>query len=97
MKRRTRALLQLALLGLTYAVVAQAIPSGAPVDDEVRKLMARTGAKGMAVAIVDHGSVAYTQSYGIRNANGDPLTIDTVMYGASLMTACIARRSSACP
>ena len=25
-----------------------------------------------------------SQAYGIRNAKGDPLTTDTVMYGASL-------------
>ena len=46
--------------------------------------MTRTGAKGMAVAIVDHGAVAYVQSYGVRNAKGEPLTTDTAMYAASL-------------
>lgn len=84
MKRRTRALLQLAFFSLTYTVVARAIPTNASVDGEVRKIMTRTGAKGIAVAIIDHGNVVYVQSYGIRNVNGDPLTIDTVMYGASL-------------
>jgi CubicO group peptidase (beta-lactamase class C family) len=84
MKGRTRALLELACLSLAYAVVAHAVPTGAPVDDEVRKIMTRTGAKGMAVAIIDHGKVVYVQSYGIRNASGDTLTTDTVMYGASL-------------
>lgn len=38
----------------------------------------------MAVAVIDHGRVGYVQSYGIRDAKGDPLTTDTVMYGASL-------------
>ena len=84
MKRRTRALLQLAFFSLTYTVGAQAIPTNTSVDGEVRKIMTRTGAKGMAVAIIDHGNVLYVQSYGIRNVNGEPLTIDTVMYGASL-------------
>ena len=46
--------------------------------------MTQTRAKGMAVAVIDHGKVGYVQSYGIRNAKGDPLTTDTVMYGASL-------------
>jgi len=32
----------------------------------------------------DHSKVNYVQSYGIRNAKGEPLTKDTVMYGASL-------------
>lgn len=48
------------------------------------------GRRGMAVAIIDHGSVVYVQSYGIRNVNGDPLTIDTVMYGASLTKTVVA-------
>jgi len=46
--------------------------------------MTRTSAKGMAVAVIDHGKVGYVHAYGIRNVKGDPLTTDTVMYGASL-------------
>jgi CubicO group peptidase (beta-lactamase class C family) len=46
--------------------------------------MKRTEAKGIAVAVIDHGTVGYVQSYGVRNAKGDPLATDTVMYGASL-------------
>jgi CubicO group peptidase (beta-lactamase class C family) len=46
--------------------------------------MTRTHAKGMAVAVINHGQVGYVHAYGIRNAKGDPLTTDTVMYGASL-------------
>ena len=46
--------------------------------------MKRTDAKGMAVAVIDHGKVGYVQSYGVRDAKGDPLATDTVMYGASL-------------
>ena len=46
--------------------------------------MSRTKAKGMAVSVIDHGKVVYVHAYGLRNANGDPLTPDTVMYGASL-------------
>jgi CubicO group peptidase (beta-lactamase class C family) len=64
--------------------VAQAIPSGVPIDAEVSKIMSHTNAKGMAVAVVDHGKVGYVHAYGIRNAKGDPRTTDTVMYGASL-------------
>ena len=64
--------------------VAQAIPTGAAIDSEVGKIMNRTHAKGMAVVVIDHGQVNYVQSYGIRNTKGDPLTTDTVMYGASL-------------
>jgi CubicO group peptidase (beta-lactamase class C family) len=69
---------------LPVAVVAQTIPSGAAIDAEVSKIMTHTNAKGMAVAVIDHGKVGYVHAYGIRNAKGDPLTTDTVMYGASL-------------
>jgi CubicO group peptidase (beta-lactamase class C family) len=54
------------------------------VDAAVLRVMANTGAKGMALAIVDGGRVRYVQAYGVRNAANDPLRTDTVMYGASL-------------
>jgi CubicO group peptidase (beta-lactamase class C family) len=66
------------------AAVAQALPSGAAIDVEVGKIMASTRAKGMAVAVIDDGRVGYVQAYGVRDAKGDPLTAETVMYGASL-------------
>jgi CubicO group peptidase (beta-lactamase class C family) len=69
---------------LPVAVVAQTIPNGAAIDAEVRKILTNTNAKGMAVAVIDHGKVGYVHAYGIRNAKGDPLTTDTVLYGASL-------------
>jgi CubicO group peptidase (beta-lactamase class C family) len=65
-------------------VAAQAIPSGAAIDAEVSRMMTQTHAKGLAVAVIDHGKVGYVQAYGVRNAQGDPLAKDTVMYGASL-------------
>lgn len=64
--------------------MAQTIPDGAAIDAKVGGVMAQTGAKGMAVAVIDHGKVAYVHAYGVRNAKGDPLQTDTVMYGASL-------------
>ena len=73
-----------AVLSLFIPLVAQTIPSGAAVDAKVEGIMAQTGAKGMAVAVIDHGKVKYVHAHGIRNAKGDPLTTDTVMYGASL-------------
>lgn len=65
-------------------VFSQAIPNSAAIDAEVRRIMTDTHAKGMAVAVIDHGKVGYVQAYGVRNAKGDPLTTDTVMYGASV-------------
>src|SRR6185437_13274089 len=70
--------------------LAQTIPNGAAIDAEVNKLMTRTGGEVMAVAVVDRGKVGYVRAYGFRNANGDPLTVDTVMYGASLTKAVFA-------
>lgn len=49
--------------------------------------MEQTGAKGLAIAIIDQGQVASVRAYGVRNAKGDPLTTNTVMYGASLTKA----------
>ena len=84
MKGQRGSLLFLAVFCVPWAAVAQALPGGAAIDAEVGKLMARTHANGMAVAVIDHGKVGYVQAYGIRDAKGDPLTTDTVMYGASL-------------
>ena len=69
---------------LPVAAVAQTIPNAAAIDAEVSKIMSHTHANGMAVAVIDRGKVRYVHAYGIRNAKGDPLTTDTVMYGASL-------------
>jgi CubicO group peptidase (beta-lactamase class C family) len=60
------------------------IPGGPSIDAKVHEIMTRTHAKGIAVAVVAHGEVRYVHAYGIRNAAGQPLTPDTVMYGASL-------------
>ena len=73
-----------AVLCLPVAADAQTIPSSSAIDAEVSRIMTHTHANGMAVAVVDHGEVRYVHAYGIRNAKGDPLTTDTVMYGASL-------------
>lgn len=36
------------------------------------------------LAVIEDGKVAAVRSYGIRNAKGDPLPPETVVYGASL-------------
>jgi CubicO group peptidase (beta-lactamase class C family) len=82
--------LLLALVCLPVASIAQTIPSGAAIDARVKKVMSKTQANGMAVAVVDRGKVGYVQAYGIRNAKGDPLTIHTVMYGASITKTVLA-------
>ena len=69
---------------LPAAADAQILPNGPSIDVEVNRIMTRTGAKGMAVGVIDRGKVGYVHTYGFRNAKGDPLTTDTVMYGASI-------------
>ena len=84
-----------ASLGLAGALLcgiaaAHDLPSAAAIDAEVGRIMARTHAQGLAVAVVDRGQVGVVNAYGLRNAQRDPLTVDTVMYGASLTKAVFA-------
>jgi len=80
----------LALLGAPLCAGAAPLPTDAAVDAAVRQAMARTHAKGLAIALIDAGKVRYVQAYGERNAKGEPLQTDTVMYGASLTKTVIA-------
>ena len=88
MASSTTAALTLALLAATLGGCAAsrppALPDGTAVAAKVDEIMKRTHAQGMAVALIDHGQVAFTGAWGLRNAHGDPLTPHTVMYGASL-------------
>jgi CubicO group peptidase (beta-lactamase class C family) len=56
-------------------------------DRAAQDAMEQTGAKGLAIAVIDGGQVISVRAYGVRNGKGDPLTIQTVMYGASLTKA----------
>jgi CubicO group peptidase (beta-lactamase class C family) len=87
MKTRVKALQPLLVLiacYLHFVAFAQTAPGGPAIDAEVSKIMTETHANGMAVAVIDHGKVGYVHAYGIRDAKGDSLTRDTIMYGASL-------------
>ncbi len=82
------------MLGLATIFLAGAAPAAGQVRPDparvavlARDAMRSTGAKGVAIALIDNGRVASVQAFGIRNAKGDPLTVDTVMYGASLTKA----------
>ncbi len=80
-----RGLCHLATAALVIASsAAAALPTTAALDAEVARAMAATGARGLAIAIIDAGRVQQVRSYGHRNERGDPLQADTVMYGASL-------------
>lgn len=82
-----------ALAGLVVSAcaTAPAVPSGAAIDAEARRLMASEDMKGMAIAVIDDGQVVHVAAYGHRNVERDlPLTTDTIMYGASITKAAFA-------
>lgn len=56
-------------------------------DAAARNAMIKTGARGLAVATIHQGKVSHVAAFGHRDAGGRPLTVDTVMYGASLTKA----------
>jgi len=64
--------------------MGRSVPPPPAIEAAVHRMMAKTGARGLAVAVIDGGRVHYVRAYGVRNAKGDPLQTDTVMYGASL-------------
>jgi CubicO group peptidase (beta-lactamase class C family) len=66
------------------------LPTQAALDAEVARQMKDTGARGLAIAVIDDGQVVMVRTYGARNAAGQPLQPDTVMYGASLTKAVFA-------
>jgi CubicO group peptidase (beta-lactamase class C family) len=78
----------IALLCLQAAHAA--VPTEAALDAEAARAMRATQAKGLAIAVIDEGKVVRVRSYGVRNAAGDPLQTDTIMYGASLTKAVFA-------
>lgn len=71
-----------------YHVSAKSLES--KLDTQVKVGMMRTHTQGLAVAVIDNGTVKLVKTWGKRNTNGDPLTPDTVMYGASLTKAVFA-------
>jgi len=69
---------------LSIACFGQTIPGNDAIDQKIKATLAATHANGIAVAVIDHGKPGYVHAFGIRNAKGDPLNTDTIMYGASL-------------
>lgn len=83
------------LLGLSLAIpltfsgcarppAADAMPDSLMIDSTARALMRHEHVQGLALAVISNGEVVHVAAYGIRNAAGDPLTTETIMYGASL-------------
>jgi CubicO group peptidase (beta-lactamase class C family) len=92
--RDAKLALALPLLMATSAqatpVADQGVADQATVAKTAKQAMAATGARGLAIAVIDKGKVVSVQSFGERNAKGEPLTPQTIMYGASLTKAVFA-------
>jgi CubicO group peptidase (beta-lactamase class C family) len=76
---------------LAFSSVLRALlPTPLAIEAKTREVMSATGSKGLALAVIDQGNVVYVHAFGVRNEKGDPLTPDTVMYGASLTKTVMA-------
>jgi CubicO group peptidase (beta-lactamase class C family) len=84
-----RACLAAALLTLSFIDQLAASQAPSRVAIAAAHAMKETGAKGLAIAVIENGRVQSVSAFGVRNASGAPLTIDTVMYGASLTKSVI--------
>jgi CubicO group peptidase (beta-lactamase class C family) len=89
---RPLSLAALGALALTSCATLSPPISASPVklndiDGTVQAAMLATGARGLAVAVIDDGRMVFRKAYGVRNAANEPLLNDTVMYGASLTKA----------
>jgi CubicO group peptidase (beta-lactamase class C family) len=84
----------IALATLCPLLCLQSAFAGTPgpkaIDAEVQRAMAATQARGLAIAVIEQGQVRYVKSYGERNAVGQPLQRDSIMYGASLTKSAFA-------
>ena len=83
-----------AALDTALALARKATPKGnamlPDLDQIAAEAMRATGAKGLALALINNGQVGSVRAFGDRNAKGDPLATDTIMYGASLTKAVFA-------
>lgn len=79
-------------LSVLVGVASRPAPSQdtARLDARARAVMEETHANGLAIAVIEGGQVTAVRAYGRRNAAGEPLQIDTVMYGASITKAVMA-------
>lgn len=94
MRSSTLGAFALAVLALTACGRSPAGPpafDGASLDAQARLLMARENVQGLAVAVIEGGRPVHVAAYGRRNVEKNlPLTLDTVMYGASLTKTAVA-------
>lgn len=90
LRRLVALLLLVSKVGIWLSAEPPPLPSPTEIDTRVAEAMNQTRARGLAIAVISEGNVIYIQAYGARNAAGDPLQTDTVMYGASLTKTVLA-------
>jgi len=91
MNKVTMSLIVLLFIGCTAAKNTRPKYDLTNLDNEVQQLMKREDVQGLALAIIDNGKVVHVAAYGHRNIEKKlPLTIDTIMYGASFTKTAIA-------
>ncbi len=91
MKRRSLLAGMAAFAGGVIASPAlAALSTSARLEAAALAAMRRTGARGLATAIVENGRPILVRAWGHRNQAGAPLTPNTIMYGASLTKAVFA-------
>lgn len=65
--------------------------NAATIDTQAQQLMKRESVQGLALAFIENGKVKHVAAYGYRNVDYKlPLTLDTIMYGASLTKTAFA-------
>ncbi len=86
-----------ALIGAAVSLGACAARTGVegdaasdPLSAAAKRGMAATGARGLAIAAIRAGDVERVEAFGDRNAAGDPLSANTIMYAASITKAAFA-------
>lgn len=90
-KRAPPAIALLVLAACATSPPAPHRPDATAIEAEARRLMAREGAMGMAVAVIEAGEPVHVAAYGRRSVERDlPLTPETVMYGASFTKTAFA-------
>jgi len=90
MLRNLSALVALATIPAPAIARDHPIPSPSEIDRHVADAMKATGARSMAIAVIDHGRIAYVKPYGVRTPAGAPLQSNSILYGASLTKAVFA-------
>jgi CubicO group peptidase (beta-lactamase class C family) len=89
--RLSACLLCCVLCSLLAACAAPQRPARALTDSEIQRVMRREQVQGLALATIEGGKVAKVRVFGRRNAAlGQPLTDETILYGASLTKTAFA-------